>query len=345
MAPDDPVVAVLVPCYNEASTVVDVVTDLKRWLPDAKIYVYDNASTDDTGRLAEAAGAIVQFIPLRGKGNVVRRMFADIEADVYVLIDGDGTYDASGARQLVTLVDRDGFDLVNARRIADADQYSHPQHQFGNRALSWLVRRLFGQSDLDILSGYKALSRRFVKSLPMFASGFELETELTVHALDLSMPIESIPLPYRARPTGSESKLSTYKDGTRIMRTIAALLRRERPLAFFGVIAFLLTVLAVILGIPLVSTYFHTHRVPRFPTAFLVVGLIVLAVLVAISGLILDTVTRGRKETKMLSYLALEGPLERRERRTASSGVAKPPHVTDRGLLGKREERQRIRDA
>ncbi len=345
MASDDPDVAVLVPCYNEAATVTDVVTDLRRWLPDASVYVYNNASTDDTARLADAAGAIVRHVPIKGKGNVVRRMFADIEADVYVLIDGDGTYDASGARQLVTLVDQEGFDLVNARRLGDADQYSHPVHQFGNRALSWLVRRLFGRSDLDMLSGYKALSRRFVKSLPMFASGFELETELTVHALDLSVPIESIPLPYRTRPVGSESKLSTYRDGTRIMRTIAALLRRERPLAFFGLIAFALTVIAVILGAPLVSTYFHTHRVPRFPTAFVVVGLLVVAVLVAISGLILDTVTRGRKETKMLSYLALEGPLERRTKRAASSGSGKQPYDADRGTPGKREEHQRIRDA
>ena len=257
-------------------------------------------------------------------------MFADIDADVYVLIDGDGTYDASKARQLVDLVDQSGFDLVNARRVADADQYTHTSHQLGNRLLSWLVHSVFGRSDLDMLSGYKAFSRRFVKSLPMFASGFELETELTVHALDLAMPIESIPLAYRARPEGSESKLNTYHDGTRIMRAIATLVRRERPLAFFGVIALLLFVLAVVLGIPLVTTYLHTHKVPRFPTAFVVVGLMVLAVLVSISGLILDTVTRGRKETKMLRYLALEGPLERRSRRERPAA----PEQTQPGLFG-----------
>ena len=279
------------------------------------MYVYDNNSTDDTSRIAQASGAVVRAVPMQGKGNVVRRMFADIEADVYVLIDGDGTYDASRIRQLVTLVDEEGFDLVNGRRVADADQYTRTSHHFGNRILSWLVHSMFGRSDLDMLSGYKAFSRRFVKSLPMFASGFELETELTVHALDLAMPIESVPLQYRARPEGSESKLNTYRDGTRIMRAIATLVRRERPLAFFGVIAFLLFAVAVALGIPIVTTYVHTHKVPRFPTAFVVVGLAMLAVLVAISGLILDTVTRGRKETKMLRYLALDGPLERRARR------------------------------
>ena len=305
----------LVPCFNEAATVGGVVAELRHSLPDATVYVYDNNSTDDTSRIAQASGAVVRAVPMQGKGNVVRRMFADIDADVYVLIDGDGTYDASGIRQLVTLIDEEGFDLVNGRRVADADQYTRASHQFGNRILSWLVNWMFGRSDLDMLSGYKAFSRRFVKSLPMFASGFELETELTVHALNLAMPIESVPLQYRSRPEGSESKLNTYRDGVRIMRAIATLVRRERPLAFFGVIAFLLFAVAVVLGVPIVTTFVHTHRVPRFPTAFVVVGLAVLAVLVAISGLILDTVTRGRKETKMLRYLALEGPLERRARR------------------------------
>ena len=310
-----PEIAVLVPCFNEDATIGGVVTELRKALPEATVYVYDNNSTDDTSRIAQASGAVVRAVPMQGKGNVVRRMFADIEADVYVLIDGDGTYDASRIRQLVTLVDEEGFDLVNGRRVADADQYTRTSHHFGNRILSWLVHSMFGRSDLDMLSGYKAFSRRFVKSLPMFASGFELETELTVHALDLAMPIESVPLQYRARPEGSESKLNTYRDGTRIMRAIATLVRRERPLAFFGVIAFLLFAVAVALGIPIVTTFVHTHKVPRFPTAFVVVGLAMLAVLVAISGLILDTVTRGRKETKMLRYLALDGPLERRARR------------------------------
>ena len=336
MKASDPSVAVLIPCLNEAATVADVVKDVRRWLPASTVYVYDNGSTDETARLAEEAGAVVRSVPIRGKGNVVRRMFADIDADVYVLIDGDGTYDASGLPQLVTLVDRDGFDLVNGRRVADADQYSHPRHEMGNRILSSLVRWLFGRSDLDMLSGYKAFSHRYVKSLPMFASGFELETELTVHALDLAMPIESVPLPYRSRPEGSDSKLRTYKDGSRIMRVILTLLRRERPLAFFGVIAFVFFCLAVILGVPIVTTFIHTHKVPRFPTAFIVVGLLVVAVLVAISGLILDTVTRGRKEAKMLRYLALSGPLERNAQRTQPGSPSERADQASpkRGLIG-----------
>jgi glycosyltransferase involved in cell wall biosynthesis len=328
--PDGPNIAVLVPCFNEAATIGAVVADLRTSLPESTVYVYDNNSTDDTSQIAQASGAVVRSMPMQGKGNVVRRMFADIEADVYLLIDGDGTYDASRARELVDLVDLQGFDLVNGRRVADADQYTHSSHQLGNRILSWLVHWLFGRSDLDMLSGYKAFSRRFVKSLPMFASGFELETELTVHALDLAMPIDSVPLVYRARPEGSESKLNTYRDGTRIMRSIATLVRRERPLAFFGVIAFLFFAVAVILGIPLVTTFVHTHKVPRFPTAFVVVGLMVLAVLISISGLILDTVTRGRKETKMLRYLALDGPLERRLSREHASA----PDGARPGLFG-----------
>jgi glycosyltransferase involved in cell wall biosynthesis len=324
----------LVPCFNEAGTIAGVVADLHKALPEATVYVYDNNSTDETASVARASGAIVRSVPLQGKGNVVRRMFADIEADVYVLIDGDGTYDATRVGELVALVDKGGFDFVNGRRIAGADQYTHPRHQMGNRMLSRLVHWLFGRSDFDMLSGYKAMSRRFVKSFPMFSNGFELETELTVHALDLAMPIESVPLVYRSRPEGSESKLSTYKDGYRIMRSIAALVRRERPLAFFGVLALLLFALAVVLGVPIVNTYFDTHTVPRFPTAFVVVGLIVLSVLVAISGLILDTVTRGRKETKMLRYLELAGPLERRAAREAKAPAGEAPPARERGIYG-----------
>lgn len=319
-----PDVAALVPCFNEAGTIAGVVAELRTALPEAVVYVYDNNSTDDTASVAAASGAIVRSVPLQGKGNVVRRMFADIDADVYVLIDGDGTYDASRAGQLVDLVDREGFDMVNARRVADAEQYTRGSHRLGNRILSGLVHSLFGRSDLDMLSGYKAFSRRFVKSIPVFASGFEVETELTVHALGLSMPVESIPLPYRSRPDGSESKLNTYRDGTRIVRAITNLVRQERPLAFFGALACLIFAVAVVLGIPLVTTYLHTHKVPRFPTAFVVVGLVVLGVLVAMSGVILNTVTRGRKESKMLRYLALEGPLERRAARERAAASTPP---------------------
>lgn len=336
-----PEIAVLVPCFNEAKTVVSVVTDMHRTLPEATVYVYDNNSTDDTGALAAAAGAVVRTVPVQGKGNVVRRMFADIEADVYVLIDGDDTYDVGPLRQMVDLVALEGCDLVNGRRIATADTYTHPSHQFGNRVLSRLVHWLFGRSDLDMLSGLKVLSRRFVKSFPLFASGFELETEITVHALDLVMPIKSVPVTYRVRPQGSESKLRTYRDGTRILSTIVALVRRERPLAFFGLIAALLFILAVVLGVPIVTEFAHTHKVPRFPTAFLVVGLLVVAVLVAISGLILDTVTRGRKEAKMLRYLSIEGPLERfrRQRQGGSIEAVRPGMVADRSTIDLQQRR------
>ena len=323
-------VAVLIPCFNEAKTVGSVVADMHRTLPGATVYVYDNNSTDETASVAAAAGAVVRSVPVQGKGNVVRRMFADIEADVYVLIDGDDTYDTGPVREMVDLVTQEGCDLVNGRRIATADKYTHPSHQFGNRVLSRLVHSLFGRSDLDMLSGLKVLSRRFVKSFPLFASGFELETEITVHGLDLVMPIKSVPVSYRLRPHGSESKLRTYRDGTRILSTIVALVRRERPLAFFGAIAGLSFILAIVLGVPIVTEYLHTHKVPRFPTAFLVVGLLVVTVLVAISGLILDTVTRGRKEAKMLRYLSVEGPLEREGRRQEyPDEPARPGAVAD----------------
>lgn len=320
-------VAVLIPCFDEAKTVGSVIADIHRTLPAATVYVYDNNSTDDTAVVAAEAGAVVRSVPVQGKGNVVRRMFADIEADVYVLIDGDDTYDIGPIREMVDLVTKEGCDLVNGRRIATADTYTHPSHQFGNRVLSSLVHWLFGRSDLDMLSGLKVLSRRFVKSFPLFASGFELETEVTVHALDLVMPIKSVPVPYRPRPQGSESKLRTYRDGTRILKTIVALVRQERPLAFFGLIAALLFIFAIVLGVPIVTEYAHTHTVPRFPTAFAVIGLLVVAVLVAISGLILDTVTRGRKEAKMLRYLSLEGPLESLGQRQDDSGQTDRPGV------------------
>ena len=334
------VVAVLIPCFNEASTIGSVVADVSRTVPEATVYVYDNNSTDDTATVAAAAGAVVRSVPLQGKGNVVRRMFADIEADVYVLIDGDDTYDTGPIREMVDLVTAEGCDLVNGRRIASAQTYTHPSHQLGNRVLSRLVHWLFGRSDLDMLSGLKVMSRRFVKSFPLFASGFELETEITVHALDLVMPVQSVPVPYRTRPQGSESKLRTYRDGSRILSTIVALVRRERPLAFFGIIATLLFVLAVVLGLPIVTEYAHTHKVARFPTAFAVVGLLVVSALMAMSGVILDTVTRGRKEAKMLRYLGLVGPLQQLgQQGSRDEGAAIATDVRDSSAFDLRERR------
>jgi hypothetical protein len=303
-------VAVLVPCYNEEVTVGSVVRAFREALPAATVYVYDNNSSDGTVGEATSAGAVVRREALQGKGNVVRRMFADVEADVYVLVDGDDTYEAAAAPALVGLVLDEGFDLVNGSRISQGEESFRRGHAFGNRLLGTLVSRVFGRPSGDLLSGYKVLSRRFVKSFPVFASGFEIETELTVHAFGLEMPTTEVALPYRERPAGSESKLSTFGDGFRIVRTIGRLLRSERPMAFFSLIALVLAVVAVVLAIPLGLTFAHTHQVPRLPTAVLVTGLMILAFLSLAAGLILDTVTRGRHEAKALRYLAIPGPLE-----------------------------------
>jgi glycosyltransferase involved in cell wall biosynthesis len=300
-------VAVVIPCFNEEKTIADVVADFARILPGADIYLYDNNSTDDTVHQGQRAGAIVRRVAQQGKGNVVRRAFADIDADTYVLVDGDGTYDASAAAQMVSMVHADGLDLVNGTRVL-VGRSSRRGHEFGNRVLSRLVEWLFRQPTTDMLSGYKVLSRRFVKSFPAFSHGFEIETELTVHALDLSMPTGTLPLAYGERPDGSESKLNTLGDGLRILRTINGLLRRERPLAFFGAASLVMAIVAVALGVPVIDTFFHTHKVPRLPTAILATGLMLLASLSLVTGLVLDTVTRGRKEAKMLRYLSIPGP-------------------------------------
>jgi glycosyltransferase involved in cell wall biosynthesis len=303
-----PAIAVLIPCLNEAVTVEAVVQDFRKSLPSATVYVYDNNSTDNTPLIAADAGAVVRHEPLQGKGNVVRRMFADIEADIYVLVDGDDTYDAASADTMVRLMAEEGFDLVNGARRSEDEGSFRRGHAFGNALLAGLVTRMFGRPAGDMLSGYKVFSRRFVKSFPVSSSGFEIETELTVHALDLEMPMTELVLPYRERPEGSESKLSTVGDGFRIVGTIVRLVRSERPLAFFTALAGLLAVIAVILAFPLALTFVHTHRVPRFPTAVLATGLMILAFLSMASGLILDTVTRGRREAKVLRYLAVPGP-------------------------------------
>lgn len=301
-------VAVLVPCFNEEVTVGAVVAGFRRSLPRATVYVYDNNSTDTTVRLATEAGAIVRSEERQGKGNVVRRMFADIDADLYVLVDGDDTYNAAAAPHLVARAVDEGLDLVNAARVSQHDDSFRRGHAFGNRLLGTLVSKVFRRPSGDMLSGYKVLSRRFVKSFPVFASGFEIETELTVHALGLAMPAAEVALPYRERPDGSESKLSTVRDGFRIVRTIARLLRSERPMAFFSLVAAVLAGVGLVLAVPLLVTFDHIHKVPRLPTAVLVSGLITMAFLSMAAGLILDTVTRGRQEAKVLRYLAIPGP-------------------------------------
>ena len=298
--------AVLVPCHNEASTVARVVQEFRHFLPAALIYVYDNCSTDDTAEIARGSGAIVRAEPLLGKGNVVRRMFADVEADIYVMVDGDGTYDAAAAPGLVERLVRDGLDMVNCARVAAADGVYRPGHKFGNRILTGLVTRVFGERLKDMLSGYRVMSRRFVKSFPALSSGFEIETELTVHALELRAPIAEMSAPYFLRPRGSASKLRTIGDGMRILRVIVHLVKEERPLQFFSAIFALLTTVSLALGVPVVLEFISTGLVGRLPTAVLATGLMILAFLSLFCGLVLDTVTRGRRELKRLIYLAAD---------------------------------------
>jgi glycosyltransferase involved in cell wall biosynthesis len=301
-------VAVLVPCYNEEAAIAKVVADFRAALPEAVIYVYDNNSRDRTVERAVAAGAVVRTERRQGKGNVVRRMFADIEADIYVLVDGDDTYDAGAAPRLIARMIEDGADLLTARRIhTDAAAY-RPGHVVGNRLLTGLTALLFRVHLSDMLSGYRVFSRRFVKSFPFTAEGFAIETELTVHAVRLMMPMAEMDTRYKERPIGSVSKLNTFRDGFRILGTIFYLTREERPLIFFAVISLLFAAVAVIIGAPVVHEYFVTGLVPRLPTAVLATGLMVIAFLSLTCGLILDTVTRGRWEAKRMAYLAIPGP-------------------------------------
>ena len=301
-------IAVLVPCYNEEAAIAAVVRDFRAALPDAAIYVYDNNSRDQTAARAREAGAVVRTEMRQGKGNVVRRMFADIEADIYVLVDGDDTYDAAAAPRMVAQMIGEGADLLTARRIhTDAAAY-RPGHVLGNRMLTGLTSLLFNVNLSDMLSGYRVFSRRFVKSFPFTAEGFAIETELTVHAVRLMMPLSEMDTRYKERPVGSVSKLNTYRDGFRILGTIGYLVREERPLVFFSAFAGLFAAVALIIGTPVVSDYMRTGQVPRLPTAVLATGLMVIACLSSACGLILDTVTRGRWEAKRMAYLAIPGP-------------------------------------
>jgi glycosyltransferase involved in cell wall biosynthesis len=307
-------VAVLVPCYNEARAIAKVVGDFRAALPTATIYVYDNNSTDGTVAAAQGAGAVVRREPHQGKGHVVRRMFNDIEADVYVLVDGDATYDAPSAPAMIAKLVDERLDMVVASRVDSEQAAYRPGHRAGNAMLTGFITHIFGRAFTDILSGYRVFSRRFVKSFPILSGGFEIETELTVHALELELPVGEMPTPYYARPAGSASKLSTWHDGFRILWTVLKLYRAERPLALFGSLGIALAIMAVGLAIPIVVTYVEQGLVPRLPTAVLSTGLMLVAFLSIASGLILDTVTRGRREVKLLAYLALRAPGEERRR-------------------------------
>ncbi|OUL82350.1 glycosyl transferase [Paraburkholderia hospita] len=301
-------VAVILPCYNEAGTIALVVADFQRYLPGAKIYVFDNNSTDGTSEVARAAGAQVRSVALQGKGNVIRRMFADVEADIYVMADGDNTYDASVAPQLIDTLVSDGLDMVVGCRVSDEAAAYRLGHRFGNVMLTSFAASIFGRTFRDMLSGYRIFSRRYVKSFPAHAAGFETETELAVHALELRMPVAEVDTYYGSRPEGSVSKLNTYRDGFRILMTIVKLFKLERPLAFFSICFAISLLTAIGLAVPIFGTYIRTGLVPRMPTALLCAALSILAFLFLVCGLVLDTVTKGRIEAKRFAYLAIPGP-------------------------------------
>ena len=301
-------IAVLIPCYNEEAAIADVVGAFRKGLPEAQVYVYDNNSKDRTVEVAKTAGAVVRRETHQGKGYVVRRMFADIDADIYVLVDGDATYDAPSARTMIGRLIEERLDMVVAVRVDREEAAYRRGHRTGNRLLTGFVQHIFGQSFSDMLSGYRVFSRRFVKSFPVLSGGFEIETELTIHALELELPVAEVNTPYYMRPEGSASKLNTYRDGFRILLSIFQIYRAERPLPFFSAIGAMLAIVAVGLAVPIFITYLHEGNVPRFPTAILATGLMLAAALAFVCGLVLDTVTRGRRELKLLTYLRYGAP-------------------------------------
>jgi Glycosyl transferase family 2 len=328
LVPNDPryqglEIAVLVPCHNEAASIAFVVADFATSIPGATVYVYDNNSSDRTIEVAQSAGAVVRHEAMQGKGNVVRRMFADVDADVYILVDGDNTYEAAASPGMVRLLVDGQLDMVTATRVTDEEAAYRRGHRTGNILLTGIVRWVFGNRITDMLSGYRVFSRRFVKSFPALASGFETETEFTIHALELRMPIGEVTTHYRERPEGSTSKLRTYSDGARILFTILKLVKEERPLQFFGVAGTVLLVVGIALGVPVVIEYFRIGLVPRLPTAVLATGLILLSFLSASAGLILDSVARGRKEFKRLIYLGYPPPGARPPAKPAVASAAR----------------------
>ncbi|WP_376708161.1 glycosyltransferase family 2 protein [Bradyrhizobium cenepequi] len=297
-------VAVLVPCFNEEAAIGTVVADFRKALPQAQIFVYDNNSRDRTAEIARAAGAEVRSERRQGKGHVVRRMFADVDADIYVLVDGDATYDAPSAPRMIEALVNDHLDMVVGVRIDQSAAAYRRGHRTGNRMLTGFLSAVFGHAFRDMLSGYRVFSRRFVKSFPVLSDGFEIETELSVHALELALPVGEIETPYYARPEGSVSKLNTWRDGFRILGTILRLYRSEKPLRFFTGIGVVLALISIVLAIPIIITFIEEGVVPRLPTAVLSTGLMIVAMLSVSSGLVLDTVTRGRREMKLLAYLS-----------------------------------------
>jgi glycosyltransferase involved in cell wall biosynthesis len=299
-------IAVLIPCHNEEKTVAEVVKSFRAALPEAQIYVYDNASTDRTAERALEAGAILGHVPHKGKGHVIRRMFADIESDIYVMVDGDSTYPAERARELTDLLIKDRLDMVVGARVGGAGAF-RGYHGAGNRMFNRLIQMLFGRGLNDVFSGYRVFSRRFVKSFPALSRGFEIETEMSVHGLELSLPMAEVSIPYAMRPEGSQSKLNTYRDGLRILAALILLFKETRPFRLFSLMAAILMAFAVILGYPLIVTFIQTGLVPRIPTAIIVIGLLIFAVVSFASGIILDGIAQLRREHKQLNYLRLAG--------------------------------------
>lgn len=306
--PEPVSVAVLVPCYNEEATIAGVVRDFRAALPGATVYVYDNNSRDRTAEVAREAGAVVRRAPLQGKGNVVRTMFSDVSADAYVLVDGDATYDATVSPAMVRLLVAEGLDMVSGARVTEEVEAYRPGHRFGNWLLTTLVREIFGRRFKDMLTGYRVFSRRFVKSFPATSAGFEIETELTIHALQMRLPCDEVDTAYGARPEGSSSKLNTIRDGLRILRMIGLVVREERPMQFFGAAGLLMLLLAGGLAAPVVLEYLETGLVPRLPTLLVAVGCTAIAIVSFACGLILDSVARARLELRRLAYLAVRGP-------------------------------------
>ena len=303
-------VAVLIPCYNEAVTIGKVVDDFKRVLPDADIYVYDNNSKDDTAAIAEDHGAIVRTEPRQGKGNVVRQMFREINADYYIMVDGDDTYPAEAAPRLLEPLMNDTADMTVGDRLSNGtygEENDRAFHGFGNNLVRWLIKVIYGYAFDDVMTGYRAFNRIFVKTMPVLSEGFQIETELSIHAVDKRFRITDVPIDYRDRPEGSYSKLSTFGDGAKVLRAIASLFKDHKPMAFFGWLALILIVLGLIAGIPVIAEYFQTGLVPRFPTAILAIALVICGALSFTAGIILDTVAKtGRKQWELFTYQAYE---------------------------------------
>ncbi len=310
-----PTIAVIIPCHNEETTIAEVVSGFRASLPHAMVYVFDNASTDGTAEKARAAGAVVSHHAILGKGNVVRRMLADVDADIYVMTDGDLTYDPEAAPGLIQRLLDENLDMVVGARQSPREDPSAYRlgHRFGNTLLNWCVGFVFGQVPTDLLSGFRVLSRRFVKSFPIESKGFEIETEMTVHALHLALPFVEMQTPYRARPLHSNSKLRTFQDGLRILGTIFLLLKEQRPVRFFGTLFVTLTLLAWGIGYGPIKDFIDTGMVARFPSAILAASLQLMAVIFLICGILLDSLSRSRREYQRLAYLAQDGPWSSRQ--------------------------------